>query len=67
MDNMYGYVHVSTISQREDRQLATMEAFCVPGTCIFVDKQSGREFNRPAWNSIMENLSAGDTKWSLKA
>lgn len=61
MDNIYGYIRVSTISQREDRQLAAMEAFGVPQECVFVDKQSGKDFNRPAYNSLMASLSAGDT------
>ena len=61
MDNIYGYIRVSTISQREDRQLAAMEAFGVPQECVFVDKQSGKDFNRPAYKSLMSNLSAGDT------
>lgn len=61
MDNIYGYIRVSTISQREDRQLAAMEAFGVPQECVFMDKQSGKDFNRPAYNSLMASLSAGDT------
>lgn len=61
MNNIYGYIRVSTISQREDRQLAAMEAFGVPQECVFVDKQSGKDFNRPAYNSLMASLSAGDT------
>lgn len=61
MDNIYGYIRVSTISQREDRQLAAMEAFGVPQECVFVDKQSGKDFNRPAYNSLMASLSADDT------
>lgn len=61
MDNIYGYIRVSTISQREDRQLAAMEAFGVLQECVFVDKQSGKDFNRPAYNSLMASLSASDT------
>lgn len=61
MDNIYGYIRVSTISQREDRQLAAMEEFGVPQECVFVDKQSGKDFDRPAYNSLMERLSVGDT------
>lgn len=63
MNNIYGYIRVSTISQSEDRQLAAMEAFGVPQECVFVDKQSGKDFNRPAYNSLMASLPAGDPWW----
>ena len=61
MNNIYGYIRVSTISQREDRQWAAMDEFGVPHECVFVDKQSGKDFDRPAWNDLMARLSENDT------
>lgn len=61
MNNIYGYIRVSTISQREDRQWAAMDEFGVPRECVFVDKQSGKDFDRPAWSDLMERLSENDT------
>ena len=61
MNNIYGYIRVSTISQREDRQWAAMDEFGVPRECVFVDKQSGKDFDRPAWSDLMARLSESDT------
>jgi len=61
MNNIYGYIRVSTISQREDRQWAAMDEFGVPRECVFVDKQSGKDFDRPAWSDLMARLSENDT------
>ena len=61
MNNIYGYIRVSTISQREDRQWAAMEEFGIPRECVFVDKQSGKDFDRPAYNELMARLSESDT------
>ena len=43
MNNIYGYIRVSTISQREDRQWAALEEFDIPRENVFVDKQSGND------------------------
>ena len=61
MNNIYGYIRVSTISQREDRQWAALEEFGIPHENVFVDKQSGKDFDRPAYNELMALLAAGDT------
>jgi hypothetical protein len=45
MLNIFGYVRVSTAEQNEDRQLIAMKAAGVPPSNIFVDKQSGKDFN----------------------
>lgn len=45
----YGYVRVSTKEQNEDRQLIALEPFQLPKSHIFLDKQSGKDFNRPAY------------------
>lgn len=57
---IYGYVRVSTKEQNEDRQLIALKTFPVPETNIFMDKLSGKDFNRPKYQSLMRKLRAGD-------
>lgn len=47
-EKIYGYARVSTREQNEDRQMIAMQQFGVAQTHIFLDKQSGKDFNRPA-------------------
>ena len=61
MNNIYGYIRVSTITQRDDRQCLAMESFGIPKECIFVDKQSGKDFDRPAYTEMMSAVKPGDT------
>jgi len=56
----YGYVRVSSTDQNEDRQLIAMRGLSVPGENIFVDKQSGKDFNRPSYVRLIERLKPGD-------
>ena len=58
---IYGYIRVSTISQRDDRQWLALEKFGIPKKCIFVDKQSGKNFDRSAYRKMMKRLGHGDT------
>jgi len=60
-NKIYGYIRVSTISQRDDRQWLAMKDFGIPEECVFVDKQSGKDFARPAYKDMMERLAPGDT------
>ena len=46
MGNVYGYVSVSSKDQNEDRQIITRREMKVPDENIYVDKQSGKDFNR---------------------
>ena len=57
----YGYVRVSTKEQNEDRQLAAMREFGVEDGRIILDKQSGKDFNRPGYRRLVRRLKAGDT------
>ena len=57
--NIYGYVRVSTREQNEERQLIAMQAFGVQK--IFLDKQSGKDFNRPEYRRLLKLLKEGDT------
>lgn len=57
----YGYVRVSSRDQNEDRQMAAMEQYGIPPEQIYLDKQSGKDFNRPQYKRLMRRLRAGDT------
>lgn len=56
---IYGYVRVSTKEQNEERQLIAMQDFGVER--YFVDKQSGKDFNRPQYRKMMRKLKREDT------
>lgn len=58
-ENIYGYIRVSTREQNEARQLVAMREFGVPEGNIFMDKQSGKDFERPAYQRMMDVLSEG--------
>lgn len=60
MSNIYGYVRVSSTDQNEDRQMIAMEQAGVPKSNIFIDKQSGKDFNRPNYKRLMKKLKQGD-------
>ena len=55
-----GYVRVSTREQNEDRQVIAMREFGIPEEHILVEKQSGKDFNRPIYQSIVASLRPGD-------
>lgn len=57
---LYGYVRVSTREQNEERQLIALHQFHIPKENIFVDKQSGKDFNRPAYMLLMEHIKEND-------
>jgi len=57
---IYGYVRVSSADQNEDRQLIAMNEIEAPPTKIFTDKQSGKDFDRSAYKSLMRKLKSGD-------
>ena len=50
--NIYGYVRVSSIDQNEDRQIAALREVSVPEKKIFMDKQSGKDFERPYYKNV---------------
>ena len=60
MGNIYGYCRVSSRDQNEDRQLITMKEMNVPEKNVFVDKQSGKDFDRPQYKKLMRRIKAGD-------
>lgn len=56
----YGYVRVSTKEQNEDRQLLALQPYRLPPDHIFLDKQSGKDFQRPAYRQLLDRLRPGD-------
>ena len=46
---IYGYIRVSNTDQNEDRQLLAMNELKIPSAQIFMDKQSGKDFDRPSY------------------
>ena len=60
MGNSYAYVRVSTMKQNEDRQMIAMDALEVPVKNIFMDKQSGKDFNRPMYRKLLKKLRPND-------
>lgn len=56
----FGYVRVSTKDQCEDRQLLALRAFPVPEGHIFTDKLSGKDFDRPQYQALLQKLGPGD-------
>ena len=57
---IYGYVRVSSRDQNEDRQLLALREIGVPEDNIYIDKQSGKDFNRPRYKSLIKVLREGD-------
>jgi DNA invertase Pin-like site-specific DNA recombinase len=58
--NIYGYIRVSSTDQNEDRQLIAMQKAGIAKRNIFIDKQSGKDFARPAYQLLKTRLLAGD-------
>ena len=65
MTNIYGYVRVSSMDQNEDRQLIAMSELNIPPKNIFVDKQSGKDFERPQYKRLVKRLKSGDLLYIL--
>ena len=56
----FAYVRVSTREQRIDRQLAALEPHHIPKKNIYCDYQSGKDFQRPAYQRLLRRLRRGD-------
>ncbi len=63
--NIYGYVRVSSTDQNEDRQILAMQEKNVPEKNIYIDKQSGKDFERPQYKKMLKKLRAGDLLYIL--
>ena len=56
----YGYIRVSTREQNKDWQLITLQEMSVPVQNIFMDKQSGKDFNRSQYKRLIRKLKPDD-------
>ena len=61
----YGYIRVSSTDQNEDRQRLAMIERAVPEKNIYMDKQSGKDFDRPQYKKLVKKLRAGDLVYVL--
>ena len=57
---IYGYVRVSSIDQCEDRQILAMHELKIPTEHIYMDKLSGKDFQRPAYQDLVRKAKSGD-------
>ena len=62
---IYGYIRVSSMDQNEDRQLAAMREAGVAETDIYMDRQSGKDFDRPQYKIMVEKMEKGDLLYIL--
>lgn len=58
--NVYGYIRVSTKEQHEDRQILAMQEVNVPEGNIYMDKQSGKDFDRPMYKKMVRKIRKDD-------
>lgn len=56
----YGYIRVSSKDQNEDRQLIALHGRGVKDDYIYIDKKSGKDFNRPQYKKLMKKLKPVD-------
>ena len=61
----YGYIRVSSTDQNEDRQIIEMNKLSVPPSNIYIDKMSGKDFERPAYKKMVKKLKQGDLLYIL--
>jgi len=57
----YGYIRVSATDQNERRQVDAMRKLNIPDKQIYIDKQSGKDFDRPKYQKLIKKLKPGDT------
>ena len=64
-NKIYGYVRVSSTDQNEERQMVALAEAGVPEKNIFMDKQSGKSFDRPQYKKLVKKLKSGDLLYVL--
>lgn len=62
---IYGYVRVSSTDQNEDRQMAAMSEIAVTPENVYIDKLSGKNFDRPRYKAMVRKFKAGDLLYIL--
>lgn len=60
MENRYGYIRVSSKDQKEDRQVQALRGLEISEKNLFIDKQSGKDFERPQYKKMVHRLEKGD-------
>lgn len=60
MGTIYGYCRVSSRDQNEGRQILAMNEMGIISKNIFIDKQSGKDFNRPMYKRLIRKIKPGD-------
>ena len=60
MTNVYGYARVSSTDQHEDRQMRALLSYEVAEQNIYLDKQSGKDFDRPQYQKLLYQLRKCD-------
>ena len=65
MPHIYGYIRVSSTDQNEDRQLRALNQKNIEKRKIYIDKQSGKDFNRPSYKRLIRKLDEGDLLYIL--
>ena len=65
MGNIYGYIRVSSTDQNEDRQRIALRGKGVRPENLFMDKQSGKDFDRPQYRRMVKKLKPGDLLYIL--
>lgn len=59
-NRIYGYIRVSATDQNEARQLIALRRQQIPNRNLFIDKQSGKDFDRPQYKKLVKKLRCGD-------
>ena len=65
METIYGYIRVSSTDQNEDRQRIAILERGVLAKNVYIDKQSGKDFDRPQYKKLVKRLRAGDLLYIL--
>lgn len=60
MSTNYGYIRVSSYDQNEDRQVIVMQKMQIPSKNLYIDKQSGKNFDRPQYKKLLRKLKPDD-------
>ncbi len=60
MSNHFGYIRVSTKDQNEARQVEAFKSLRIPKENVYMDKQSGKDFNRPQYKKLLKRIKADD-------
>ena len=63
--NIFGYVRVSSTDQNEDRQMLALRDKEIPKNNIYMDKQSGKDFDRPNYKRMVRRMKSGDLLYIL--